>query len=120
MFERVVVGPIKSPLQKKLRGDARLDDDVHITGVNRVGPSQSVSLSTIEQLLDKKLNPLHQFLEQIRFDLPAFKESVRVELEDMGLRITSIEQMMTDAVARVTQLEQKIRKIQVSKESPCG
>ena len=69
---------------------------------------------------DKKLNPLRQFLEQIRFDLPAFKESVRVELEHMGLRITSTEQMMTDTVARVTELEQKMRKIQVSKESPCG
>ena len=54
LFERVVVGyrgmgtPIKRPLQKKLRGDAGLDDDVHITGVNCAGPSQSVSLSTIE------------------------------------------------------------------------
>ena len=112
--------PIKSPLQKKLRGDEGLDDDVHITGVNRAGPSQGVTLSAIEQLLDKKLNPLHQFLEQIRLDLTAFKESVRTELEDMGLRITSNEQMMTDTVARVTELEQKMGKIQVGKETPCG
>ena len=112
--------PIKSPLQKKLRGDEGLDDGVHITGVNRAGPSQSVTLSAIEQLLDKKLNPLHQFLEQIRLDLTAFKESVRAELEDMGLRITSNEQMMTDTVAHVTELEQKMGKIHVGKESPEG
>ena len=99
--------PVKSPLQKKHRGDAALDDDLQITKT-----SQGVTLSAIEQLLDKKLDPLNQFLQQIRLDLGAFKESVRVEFESMGLRVSETEHQVCEAISRVEKLEQEFVKMQ--------
>ena len=112
--------PVKSPLQKKHRGDAALDDDLQITSVSAGSLEQSLTLSAIEHLLDKKLDPLHQFLQQIRLDLNAFKESVRVEFEGMGLRVAATEKLVSDNVARVEALEKELGKMKVSMQVPCS
>ena len=54
--------PVKSPLQKKHRGDEPLSEDVIITGVSDGVERGAVSLEAIEKLLDRKLDPLNQFL----------------------------------------------------------
>ena len=79
--------PIKSPLQKKHKGDEHPDDDIEITSVNPGGNQQPVSSEAIEKLLDRKLGLLNCFLQQLHPDLGTFKELVRVEFEGMGLRL---------------------------------
>ena len=106
--------PVKSPLQKKHRGDEPLSEDVIITGVSDGVERGAVSLEAIEKLLDRKLDPLSQFLQRIHLDLSAFKESVRVEFESMGLRLSETENQVSETMARVQQLEQEISKLKKS------
>ena len=66
--------PVKSPLQKRHKGDEPTDDDLIITSVSEgEGGKGVVSLRDIERLLDKKLDPLNNFLQQIHLGLGAFK-----------------------------------------------
>ena len=51
---RNMATPIKSPLQKKHKGNEGPDDDIEITSVNPGGNQQPVSLEAIEKLLDRK------------------------------------------------------------------
>ena len=110
--------PIKSPLQKKHKGDEGPDDDIEITSVNPGGNQQPVSLEAIEKLLDRKLDPLNCFLQQIHLDLGAFKESVRVEFEGMGLRLTETESQVAATMKRVEALEQEIGKLKMVETTP--
>ena len=83
-------------------------------------PQQSVTLSAIEQLLDKKLDPMHQFLQQIHFDLNAFKESVRVEFETVGLRITETEKKAAETMTRLEELEREMGKMRAPARQEIG
>ena len=103
--------PIKSPVQKKHREDATPDDeDLQITSVSKGG----VTLNAIQQLLDRKLDPTHQFLQQISLDLKAFK--VRMEFEGMGLRVAEAENQISNSMARVVELEQQLGKMKATLE----
>lgn len=108
--------PVKSPLQKKHKGDDGPEEspDVQITAITPANVEQALSLKSIEQLLDKKLDPLHQFLQQIGLNLNAFKESVRSEFESFGLKVANVEEHASDALARIEQLEIEFAKIKMS------
>ena len=111
--------PIKSPLQKKHKRDESLDDDIEITSVNPGGNQQPVSSEAIEKLLDRNLDPLNCFLQQqTHLDLGAFKESVRVEFEGMGLRLTETESQVAATMKRVDALEQAIGKLKMVETPP--
>lgn len=108
--------PVKSPLQKKHKGDEEAEDnsDLQITSVIQALPEQGLTLKAFEQLLDKKLDPVHQFLQQIHLDLNAFKASVRQEFENVGLQISSVETQAKEALIRVEQLEKDLATLKVS------
>ena len=112
--------PIKSPVQKRHKGDEGPDDDLQVMSVSQNVPQQSVTLSAIEQLLDKKLDPMHQFLQQIHFDLNAFKESVRVEFETVGLRITETEKKAAETMTRLEELEREMGKMRAPARQEIG
>ncbi|CAE7476081.1 Cpox [Symbiodinium sp. CCMP2592] len=112
--------PIKSPAQKKHKGDEGVDEDLQLIAVSQSLPPQSVTLSAIEQLLDRKLDPMHGFLQQIHFDLNAFKESVRVELETVGLRITETEKKVAETMTRIEELEREMGKMRASSRQEVG
>ena len=65
-------------------------------------------MNAIEKLLDRKLQPLSQHLKQIHLDLDAFKQAVKTEFESMGMRIMNVENQASDALTKVTQLEQEL------------
>lgn len=108
--------PIKSPLQKKHKGDeSPNDEDLQITAVTHVPAEQPITLKAFENMLDQKLVPLHQFLQQIHLDLNAFKDSVRKEFANIGLQVTAIEEQAATTMARVEQLEKELSDLKINK-----
>ena len=77
-----------------------------------------MSLRDIERLLDKKLDPLNNFLQQIHLDLGAFKASVRMEFESMGLRISETEKHASETMTRVEDLAKEIEKMKTGEWHP--
>eukprot|EP00435_Cladocopium_sp_Y103_P044086 s179_g12.t1 len=107
--------PVKSPLQKKHKGDdSPEDEDLQITAVTHAPAEQSITLKAFENLLDQKLVPMHHFLQQIHLDLNAFKDSVRKEFDSVGLHVTAIEEQAATTMSRLEQLEKEISNLKIN------
>ena len=68
-------------------------------------PQEPFTLGDIGKLLDQKLSPISEFLEQIKVDFGAFKESVRKELQEMGCKLQKFETETGKTTGRIEQLE---------------
>ena len=68
----------------------------------------------------RSLIPCTSFLQQIHFDLNAFKESVRVEFETVGLRITETEKKAAETMTRLEELEREMGKMRAPARQEIG
>ena len=117
--------PLKSPAQKKSRGDHGIvDDDQEMEEVQVPVPSTpqgarpaSVTLDAIGSLLDtkldEKLNPVNESLKKLFSDFNAFKESVRAELQSLGGKVEEIEKEHAKSASKIEALEGEIMRLKI-------
>jgi hypothetical protein len=85
------------------------------------GPAGALTLEAIGYLMDQKLtqnlHPISKSIDQILEDLTKFKESVRKELNTLGLRITSLEKETSNTSDKVSWLEREVEQLKLRPNS---
>ena len=76
--------------------------------------------SLLDSKLDAKLGPVNESIQQLRSDLVSFKEVVRQELESLGTRIGKAEDASAKHDAKIAEIEQTLKALQISSRSGTG
>ena len=111
------------PPVKRSKGDEEADDkdeDAAMFTPPRKPPvedTEAVTLQAIgrlfEEKLEEKLNPMKQMFNDMQKDLIAFKETVRTELNGIGLEIKTIQSEAAQSSLKLAQLEEEMSKLKV-------
>ena len=95
--------PVKSPESKRMRaGDNPLEDHEMQPGSTA---NSELTLKAIEDLLDRKLD---EKLGKLHEDLQSFKVAVRKELDEMGLKITRVQEESATTSKKIAEIEKQI------------
>ena len=110
--------PVKSPAQKKSRGDDALDDANVVMRTNERQSEPSVTLSAIKGLLQESLNPLHASVKEMKRDLSDFKVEVMEDISQVKSRVGKVEDNMKMANIRMKDLEGKVDQAAAPRANP--
>ena len=81
------------------------------------GVSGSITLEAIGDLMDQKLTPISESISQILGDLTQFKDSVRKELNTLGLKLSSVETETSNALSKISVLELELQQLKIDGKS---
>ena len=105
-------------MSKKLKGDEdiyAMEDDVSA----RAPPT--VTLQAISDLLDRKfderLAPVTALIAKIQADLGEFKVKMKDELDNMGLKLKTVDKELKNNTDKISSLEKQYQELKISEIS---
>jgi len=93
--------------------------DTHVLSPPKVDSEVSgpITLEAIGNLMDQKVTPISESISQILCDLTQFKDSVRKELNTLGLKLSSVEKETSNALSEISVLELELQQLKIDGKS---